>query len=77
MTRIPDDAARRAYWAEQMELSYELLHITLAFAVRDCGECFASVHGAAFATSACSGLSLDPQDVHNARAMQLPNNPSP
>ena len=77
MTTNPDDAARRAYWAEQMELGYELVQRTLTFEVREVGEGFASVHGAASATVACSGLSLVPQDGHNARAMQLRRNPSP
>lgn len=42
-----DDAARRAYWAEQMELGYELVQKVLPFPVRECGEGFASLSDAA------------------------------
>src|ERR1044072_4847361 len=38
-----DDAARRAYWTEQMELGYELVQKIIAFEVRECGEGFASL----------------------------------
>ena len=49
MTTLPDDAARRAYWAEQMELGYELVQKIIAFEVRECGEGFASLRDAATA----------------------------
>jgi len=42
-----DDATRRAYWAEQMQLGYELIQSTLPFKVRECGEGFASIPHAA------------------------------
>ncbi|MCE9608141.1 MAG: M15 family metallopeptidase [Planctomycetia bacterium] len=42
-----DDAARRAYWAEQMELGYELIERVLPFEVQECGEGFASLRDAA------------------------------
>ncbi|MEZ6089578.1 MAG: M15 family metallopeptidase [Pirellulaceae bacterium] len=42
-----DDAARRAYWAEQMELGYKLVEEVLSFEVRECGEGFASIPDAA------------------------------
>lgn len=42
-----DDAARRAYWAEQMELGYALIQKVLPFEVRECGEGFASIPDAA------------------------------
>ena len=42
-----DDATRRAYWAEQMQLGYELIQRTLPFEVRECGEGFASIPHAA------------------------------
>lgn len=42
-----DDAARRAYWAEQMQLGYELVQKVLPFEVRECGEGFASLRDAA------------------------------
>ncbi|WP_010583707.1 peptidase M15 [Schlesneria paludicola] len=42
-----DDAARRAYWAEQMELGYALVQRILAFEVLECGEGFASLRDAA------------------------------
>lgn len=48
-TTADDDAARRRYWAEQMELGYELVQRTLVFAVRECGEPFASIPDAAAA----------------------------
>ena len=42
-----DDSTRRAYWAEQMQLGYELIQSTLPFEVRECGEGFASIPHAA------------------------------
>lgn len=42
-----DDSTRRAYWAEQMQLGYELIQRTLPFEVRECGEGFASIPNAA------------------------------
>jgi len=42
-----DDAARRAYWAEQMQAGYELIQHILPFEVRECGEGFASLQDAA------------------------------
>jgi D-alanyl-D-alanine dipeptidase len=42
-----DDAARRSYWAEQMQLGYELVEKVLTFDVRECGEGFASLREAA------------------------------
>lgn len=42
-----DDAARRAYWAEQMQLGYDVVQKTLTFEVRECGEGFASLRDAA------------------------------
>jgi D-alanyl-D-alanine dipeptidase len=44
-----DEAARRAYWAEQMELGYEMVQQLIAFPVDECGECFASLPDAAAA----------------------------
>ncbi len=38
-----DDAARRAYWAEQMQLGYDLIGKVLPFEVDECGEGFASI----------------------------------
>ncbi|MEY4939101.1 MAG: hypothetical protein RIQ93_836 [Verrucomicrobiota bacterium] len=46
-TSINDDAARRAYWAEQMQLGYELVEKILPFEVSECGEGFASLPEAA------------------------------
>ena len=43
----PDDAARRAYWAEQMEQGYELVQHILKHPVKECGEGFASLPAAA------------------------------
>jgi len=42
-----DDAARRAYWAEQMQAGYELIQRVLPFPVEECGEGFASIPEAA------------------------------
>lgn len=42
-----DDAARRAYWAEQMELGYHLVQKVIEFPVKECGEGFASLPDAA------------------------------
>jgi len=39
----PDDSARRAYWAEQMQLGYDLIQVVLPFEVQECGEGFASI----------------------------------
>lgn len=47
MTSPIDDEARRAYWAEQMELGYELVQQVIDFPVRECGEGFASLTDAA------------------------------
>jgi zinc D-Ala-D-Ala dipeptidase len=43
------DAARRAYWSEQMELGYAVVENVLPFEVRECGEGFASLRDAASA----------------------------
>lgn len=43
MTNTFDDAARRAYWTEQMELGYEMVQKLTAFPVHECGEAFASI----------------------------------
>ncbi len=44
-----DDAARRSYWAEQMQLGYDLIQVVLPYEVRECGEGFASIPDAAAA----------------------------
>jgi D-alanyl-D-alanine dipeptidase len=41
------DSARRAYWAEQMQLGYDLIQVVLPFEVRECGEGLASIPDAA------------------------------
>ena len=46
-----NDAARRAFWAEQMELGYELIGKVLPFEVNECGEGFASIPEAAEAAN--------------------------
>ena len=38
-----DDARRRAYWAEQMELGYQFVEKLIEFPVEECGEGFASI----------------------------------
>ncbi|QDU96170.1 M15 family metallopeptidase [Lignipirellula cremea] len=47
MTPTTDDAARRAYWAEQMQLGYDFVQELIAFPVEECGEPFASIRDAA------------------------------
>ena len=42
-----DDTVRRQYWAEQMELGYELVQRVLDFQVVECGEGFVSIVDAA------------------------------
>jgi len=37
------DSARHAYWAEQMQIGYDLIQQVLPFEVRECGEGFASI----------------------------------
>lgn len=46
-----DDAARRAYWAEQMELGYAMVQKLIAFPVSECCEGFASIRDAAAAAN--------------------------
>ncbi len=41
-----DETLCRSYWAEQMELGYQLVQQILAFEVRECGERFASLRDA-------------------------------
>mgnify|MGYP001206635390 FL=1 len=47
MDRNHDEAARRAYWTEQMELGYAMVEKLIAFPVNECGEPFASLPDAA------------------------------
>lgn len=42
-----DEAARRAYWTEQMEQGYAMVEKLIAFPVNECGEGFASLPDAA------------------------------
>jgi D-alanyl-D-alanine dipeptidase len=44
-----DEAARRAYWTEQMEEGYAMVEKLIAFPVEECGEGFASLREAATA----------------------------
>ncbi len=46
-----DEAARRAYWAEQMEQGYEIVQKLIKFPVNECGERFASIPDAATAAN--------------------------
>lgn len=45
--KTPTEAARRAYWTEQMELGFQLVRRIMEFPVRECGEGFASIPDAA------------------------------
>jgi D-alanyl-D-alanine dipeptidase len=49
MSTNEDSAARRAYWAEQMEQGYAMVQKLIAFPVNECGERFASLTDAAAA----------------------------
>lgn len=40
---LSDDAAKRAFWAQQMDLGYKLIEDVTPFEVRECGEGFASL----------------------------------
>lgn len=42
-----NDQSRRDYWAQQMQLGYDLIQKVLPFEVRECGEGFASIRAAA------------------------------
>lgn len=42
-----DEAARRAYWADQMEQGYAIVQKLIEFPVNECGERFASIPDAA------------------------------
>ena len=44
---LSDEAARRAYWAEQMEAGHELVQRVLPFEVAECGEGLADIRAAA------------------------------
>ncbi|WP_395737143.1 M15 family metallopeptidase [Prosthecobacter sp.] len=44
-----DEAARRAYWADQMEQGYAIVQKLIEFPVHECGERFASIPDAAAA----------------------------
>ena len=51
MTMNNHEAARRAYWTEQMEQGYALVQKLIAFPVSECGERFASLPDAAAAAN--------------------------
>ena len=46
-----DEAARRAYWADQMEQGYAIVQKLIKFPVNECGERFASIPDAAAAAN--------------------------
>jgi D-alanyl-D-alanine dipeptidase len=46
-----DEAARRSYWAEQMEQGYAIVQKLIEFPVNECGERFASIPDAAAAAN--------------------------
>ena len=49
-----DEAARRTYWADQMEQGYAMVQQLIAFPVNECGERFASIADAG-ATASVAG----------------------
>ena len=51
MSNSIDETSRRAYWAEQMEAGYAMVEKLMAFPVKECGECFASIPAAAAAAN--------------------------
>jgi D-alanyl-D-alanine dipeptidase len=51
MLDASDEAARRAYWARQMEEGYAVVEKLLAFPADECGEAFASIPDAAAAAN--------------------------
>ena len=51
MSNSIDEKSRRAYWAEQMEAGYAMVEKLMAFPVKECGECFASIPAAAAAAN--------------------------
>lgn len=62
-----DDAARRAYWTEQMELGDAFVQQLLAFPVDECGERLASLPEAAAAAGVEMAFSDSPIAGHLAR----------
>jgi zinc D-Ala-D-Ala dipeptidase len=56
----PDDAARRAYWTEQLELGDAFVQRLVAFPVADCGERLASLPEAAAAAGVEMAFSDSP-----------------
>ena len=50
MTENNDSESRRRYWAEQLELGYQLVQQIEAFPVQECSEGFASLKDAAVAS---------------------------
>ena len=51
MTPDNDSAARRAYWAEQMQAGYDLIQQVLPFEIAECHAAFASNVDAAAAAA--------------------------
>jgi D-alanyl-D-alanine dipeptidase len=51
MSTFNDEAARRAYWADQMEQGYAIVQKLIEFPVNECGERFASLPEAAAAAN--------------------------
>jgi D-alanyl-D-alanine dipeptidase len=51
MSTPTDEAARRAYWADQMEQGYAIVQKLIEFPVNECGERFASLPEAAAAAN--------------------------
>ena len=51
MSNSIDEKSRRSYWAEQMEAGYAMVEKLMAFPVKECGECFASIPAAAAAAN--------------------------
>ncbi len=52
-----DEAARRAYWADQMEQGYAIVQKLIVFPVNECGERFASIPDAAAAAGVRESVS--------------------
>jgi D-alanyl-D-alanine dipeptidase len=76
--RTPDDAARRAYWTEQLELGDAFVQQLLAFPVRECGERLGSLPEAAAAAGVEMAFSDSPivddlPRVHRVREGLIPD----
>ena len=73
MPQADTDAARRAYWTEQLEAAYRFMfNAVLPYPVAECGEPLVSLRnspGGNLKVTASVGLSCYPQDGADAEAL--------